>query len=216
MDGQFIETTIPVFGLWERVKITWDGQGYVYVSDPLLAQVYVFDSMGELVHTFEGINSRYLIGIPSGGIFAFSPAGSTSIVSRLLIDKEPDVNILTIDRMFTSGFASSGDRFVLCMADGDIEEFTISTNHHRTIVQHSPLSPIRSSVIDSKNAESFWLLDSNHRILFWDGQNLTVAAQAFDGGFLLYDSLGILYMSMSGKRFHITDKTSPVSDWLLF
>lgn len=215
-DGFISAWEHPPQGTGDWSKMTADGQGYVYFSDPLTSRIQVYDGSGNPIRTYDDILPSYMMGIPTGGIFLLTQKGNSFAVSRLKLQENLVTFPIDLESRPITGFARSEDRFLICQANGEIQDVWVGSSERRTLVPGGSGFLYYSSSPDWKDSEKFWLLDANRRILFYDGTKWIPAVQADESGILLPDSNGVLFIGKSGKRFLIQEENSAVSDWVVY
>ncbi len=203
-------------GPMDRVKLSVDGEGYVYLAEPLSSKIHVYDQMGNPIHTYDNIVPFFMAGIPTGGIIVLTMASNSLIVSLLNPSGNQKTFSLDLDGMFTTGFAKSEDQVIVSLTNGEIQELDFNTREKRTIIPSTQGTAYLSSAMDRKRKNAFWLFDTNHQILFWNGEELIPAAQTVESGILLPDPNGVIFLGNSGKRFLLFNDDTAISNWRLF
>lgn len=217
-DGTLQTWAEPEYGNWKKATLATDGLGNVYLSEPFLSHIHVFDSAGNLTNTFQGIVPYYTAGIPTGGLYAFTQSGNSTFMTRLKIGADPKTIRFDLTSQISACLVQEDGNLILATISGEIGLYSPNGNKLVSILEDHPGYNFTSIVSDDLSKQDIWLYEENQKEIFYlkNESTLQPVAQAFENGVLLPDSDGAMFLSESGKRFVITPSQTKVKDWLLY
>ncbi|MDP8245152.1 MAG: hypothetical protein P9L94_13795 [Candidatus Hinthialibacter antarcticus] len=207
----------PEFGNWERAALASDGIGNVYLSEPFLSHIHVFDSSGNQTETFSGIVPFYMAGIPSGGVYAFTQSGNATFMTRLGTVANPITIRLDLNSVFTACVVRQDNNLLMALSSGELSVLSPEGNKISTLLADQPGFHFSSIVTDSSSDNTVWLLEGNQKEIYYLNRNnlLQPVAQLTENGVLLTDPEGVLFLSESGKRFIIKPEQTKIHNWTI-
>lgn len=206
----------PAFGNWEQSTLATDGLGTVYLSEPFLNQILVFDNSGKQINRISGIVPFHMTGIPSGGVYAFSYRGSSLVMTKLQKGTIQNQSELNLEADLLSCFVRDDKNLIMTLSNGKISMVSQDGIELSTLF-HSQLDTRFGSIIpDHSSVDSLWLLEENHLEILHLNRNLEVkkVASLSQNGALLPDPDGVLFISSSGKRFLIKAEQTNITNWI--
>ena len=206
----------PIFGNWEQSILAADGLGNVYLSEPFLDQILVFDHSGKPVDQYNGIVPFHMSGIASGGIFAFSNQGSAIVMTKLQKGKVPIQAILNLDADLLSCYVREDGHLIMALSNGKLLLVSQDGTEWSTLFPSQLDIRFGSIIPDHTSVDSLWLLEENHMEILHLNSNREVkkVAKLSQNGVLLPDPDGVLFISFSGKRFLIKAEQTNITNWI--
>lgn len=205
----------PEFGNWERAALASDGTGKVYLSEPFLSLVQVFDASGNQANSYRGIVPFYMAGIPSGGVYAFTQSGNATFMTRLINNTDPATIRLDLKSDLTACFVRQDGNLLITTSNGELSVMAPQGNKISTLLNAQSGFRFGSVVQGPSPSHTIWLIEEFQRKVYCleNGSALQPVAQLQEDGVLLPDPEGVLYLSESGKRFLVKQKKTKINNW---
>ena len=205
----------PEFGNWERAALASDGIGNIYLSEPFLSHIHVFDSSGNLTETFRGIVPFYMAGIPTGGVYAFTQSGNATFMTKMLNNTSFKTLRLNLSSDFTACAVLQDGNLLVALSSGELAVVSPEGNKIATLLNARPGFNFSSIALGQTSENGVWLLEANQpKIYYLENENaMQPVAQLSESGVLLPDSQGVLFLSKSGKRFLIKQEQTRIDHW---
>lgn len=205
----------PEFGDWQEARLAVDGRGHTYLSDPLLAQIQTFNPSGNVIHTIDGVVPFLLVGMPSGGVYAFTQHGNATSMTKYKNGLFVETNPLNLPYKPTACFVREDGNLLMALANGEVALVSPTGNKIETTIPPQD-GRVFSSIAPHRSSENnIWLFETNQRKVYYAGENRTVrqAATLQEDAAILPDPSGALLVTSSGKRFQIRAETTSINDF---
>ncbi len=217
--GHIGTITYPDFGYWLEPRLAADGQGLIYLADPLQQAIQVYDIDGNQKGRIDGIVPEILFGSNERGAYAIEFQEDGFQLIRMdaggILSEAP----LKLSADPASGVELRSEVLSIALQNGEIQRVTPSGGPvDRQAAWQTGTEPLSIAAVND-DSDALWILDSETGSIFItdDSGQMQLAAEVEQSGVLMKDDSGVLFMDRSGRIFRISrQRYTSVTDWSMY